>query len=92
MYNSIDCLEHGLEWTTEDLTVETVQGRETFIVYKRCPLKIVQHLISIRRFAAHMRYAPEKHWTITIDGRRIRVFSETWTGNWWWRMQVSNVS
>ncbi|KAF8595607.1 hypothetical protein BDV93DRAFT_418922, partial [Ceratobasidium sp. AG-I] len=60
---------------------------ETFVVYKRNPVDIVRYLIGLERLDKNMRYGPERHWTITIDGRRIRVYSEMWTGEWWWRMQ-----
>ncbi|KAF8594438.1 hypothetical protein BDV93DRAFT_400336, partial [Ceratobasidium sp. AG-I] len=56
-------------------------------VYKRCPLEIVRHLIGLQRLRDHMQFGPEREWTTTIDGRRIRVYSEMWTGNWWWRLQ-----
>ncbi|KAF8601984.1 hypothetical protein BDV93DRAFT_445066, partial [Ceratobasidium sp. AG-I] len=62
---------------------------ETVVVYKRNPVEVVRHLIGLQRLDKHMKYGPEKHWTLTVDGRRIRVYSETWTGNWWWRMQKS---
>ncbi|KAF8597217.1 hypothetical protein BDV93DRAFT_479616 [Ceratobasidium sp. AG-I] len=34
-----------------------------------------------------MRYAPERHWS--SSKRTTRVYDEMWSGNWWWRMQVS---
>ncbi|KAF8595396.1 hypothetical protein BDV93DRAFT_456883, partial [Ceratobasidium sp. AG-I] len=60
---------------------------ETFVVYKRNPVEIVRYLIGLERLDKHTKYALEKNWTITVDGRRIRVYSEMWTGDWWWRMQ-----
>lgn len=81
-------MEHGPEWTEDTVTVETDEGSQTFTVLKRCPVAVVRHLIGLTRLRDHMVYTPEMHFTTTIDGRRIRVYSEMWTGEWWWRMQV----
>ncbi|CAE6421957.1 unnamed protein product [Rhizoctonia solani] len=87
MLKHIDSMEHGPEWTEFTLTVETDEGRETFVIYRRNPLEVIRYLIRQKRFKDHMGFGPERHWTITLDGRRIRVYSEMWTGDWWWRLQ-----
>lgn len=84
----MDALDHGPGWTSTSIQVSNDEGEETFVVYKRNPVEIVRHLIGLERLNEHTKYAPERHWTLTIDGRRIRVYSEMWTGEWWWRMQV----
>lgn len=91
MYASVDNLESGPTWTGNTLNVKTAEGEETFVVYRRCPLEIVRHLIGLERLRDHMRFGPEREWTTTIDGRRIRVYSEMWTGDWWWRLQVGSI-
>ncbi|KAF8593938.1 hypothetical protein BDV93DRAFT_409266, partial [Ceratobasidium sp. AG-I] len=60
---------------------------ESFVVHKRDPVDVVQHLIGLVRLREHIRYGPERHTTVTINGERVRVYSEMWTGEWWWRMQ-----
>ncbi|KAF8593929.1 hypothetical protein BDV93DRAFT_424315, partial [Ceratobasidium sp. AG-I] len=50
-------------------------------------LKVVRELIGARRFRDCMQYAPERHW-VSLDCDR-RVYDEMWSGDWWWRMQVS---
>ncbi|KAG8685045.1 hypothetical protein FRC11_011208, partial [Ceratobasidium sp. 423] len=87
LYGHLDKMEHGPEWRDFTLTIETKEGRETFVIYRRCPLEVIHYLIQQKRFDSHMNYGPERHWTITLDGRKIRVYSEMWTGDWWWRMQ-----
>jgi hypothetical protein len=87
-YSMVDSLERGPDWSDEVITVATADGSESFVVYKRNPVDIVRHLLGLVRLRAHMHYGPEKHTTVTVDGRKVRVYSEMWTGEWWWRMQV----
>ncbi|EUC60617.1 hypothetical protein RSOL_355980, partial [Rhizoctonia solani AG-3 Rhs1AP] len=87
MLKSIDGMEHGPEWQEFTLTVSTTEGSETFVIYWRNPIDIIAYLIRQKRFQDHMNFGPERHWTITLDGRKIRVYSEMWTGDWWWRLQ-----
>lgn len=84
----VDALERGPDWSEETVNVTTAEGSESFVVYKRNPVDVVRHLLGLTRLRAHMRYGPERHTTVTINGERIRVYSEMWTGEWWWRMQV----
>lgn len=83
----IDRLPHGPGWYAKGLGVREGSGERIAIVYMRNIVEIVRELIGNPRFKHHMRYAPERQWT--SDARIHRVFGETWTGNWWWRMQVS---
>jgi hypothetical protein len=87
-YSMVDALERGPDWSKEVMTVTTPDGSESFIVHKRNPVDIVRHLLGLVRLRSHMHYGPEKHTTVTLDGRRVRMYSEMWTGEWWWRMQV----
>ncbi|KAG8732937.1 hypothetical protein FRC11_009933 [Ceratobasidium sp. 423] len=87
MFKRIDAMEHGPEWQEFTLTISTTEGSETFVIYWRNPIDIIAYLIRQKRFRDHMSFGPEQHWTITLDGRKIRVYSEMWTGDWWWRLQ-----
>ncbi|KAG8714425.1 hypothetical protein FRC09_017655 [Ceratobasidium sp. 395] len=78
----VDRLPHGPEWSK--VVVRTPEG-ELLDMYMRDPLEIVKYLISRRRFAKHMRYAPVRHWT--SKKKKKRLYSEIWTGDWWWRLQ-----
>lgn len=89
MYSAVDNLDSGPGWTSSTIEVRTAERHEEFFVYQRCPLQVVQHLIGLDRLKDQMRFGPAREWTTTVNGRRIRVYSEMWTGNWWWRMQVS---
>lgn len=87
-YAMVDSLERRPDWSEEVVNVTTPEGSESFVVHKRNLVDIVQHLLGLVRLREHMRYGPEQHTTVTIDGRRVRVYSKMWTGKWWWRMQV----
>lgn len=81
-------MAHGPDWTEGTVRITTEQGSEDFTIYKRCPVAVVRYLIGLARLRDHICYGPERHSTVTRDGRWIRVYSEMWTGEWWWRMQV----
>ncbi|KAF8600664.1 hypothetical protein BDV93DRAFT_447042 [Ceratobasidium sp. AG-I] len=83
----VDALDRGLDWSEEVVSVTTPEGSESFVVHKRNPVEIVRHLLGLVRLRTRMRYGPERHTTVTINGERVRVYSEMWTGEWWWRMQ-----
>ncbi|KAG8764147.1 hypothetical protein FRC12_008248 [Ceratobasidium sp. 428] len=87
LYQSVDALPHGPGWTHKYMTVSTPQGVETLDLWRRDSLDIVRKLIGDPRFAQKIQYAPEMHYQITPDGRRVQVRGEAWTGDWWWRTQ-----
>jgi hypothetical protein len=59
-------------------------------MFARNIIAIVRELIGNPAFKDHIRYAPERHWT--AEDCKIRVYGEAWSGNWWWRMQVSDLA
>lgn len=87
----VDALERGPDWSEEVVAVTTPEGSESFVVHKRNPVDVVRHLLGLSRLCTHMRYGPERHTMVNINGERIRVYSEMWTGEWWWRMQVCSL-
>ncbi|KAF8593642.1 hypothetical protein BDV93DRAFT_460613 [Ceratobasidium sp. AG-I] len=68
------------------MTVEGDLGTEILDLWKRNILDVIRQLISDPRFRDHIRYGPERLWTPWLPKRR--VYSEMWTDNWWWQMQV----
>jgi hypothetical protein len=87
MMKEIDTLPHGPAWRAVTLRVKEGDESRIVVVYIRNIIEVIRELIGNVRFRAHMRYAPERHWT--SSARRKRVFGEMWTGDWWWNMQVS---
>jgi len=71
----------GRRWIEKSL-----KGNGNVKVYIRDDiLEVLKTLVGDTRLANHMRWAPEK----VFDGSgSVRLYSELWTTNWWWRMQV----
>ena len=88
----VDALECGPDWSEQVVSITTPDSSELFVVHKRNPVDIVRHLIGLVRLRAQMHYGPEQHTVITVNGEKVRVYSEMWTGDWWWRMQVSTMN
>jgi hypothetical protein len=83
----VDKLPHGPGWSVESLVVGEGSRKRTVSLYKRPIIDVIRELIGNPRFRDFMRYAPERHWT--TGACKTRVYSEMWTGEWWWRRQVS---
>jgi hypothetical protein len=87
LVKDIDALPHGPSWDTATIDIGEGMHKRTHVVFKRNIIEVVKELIGNIRFKGFMRYAPERHWT--SHRRRYRVYDEMWSGNWWWRTQVS---
>ncbi|KAG8778761.1 hypothetical protein FRC12_024833 [Ceratobasidium sp. 428] len=87
MLIDVDKLPHGPAWSAEVFTIGEGQYAREHVIYLRAILDVIRELIGNPAFKHVMRYAPERHWTTAA--RIARVYGEMWTGNWWWRRQVS---
>lgn len=87
LVKDIDTLPHGPGWDAHIIDVGQGQHKRAHVVFKRSVIDVVRELIGDPRFRDSMRYAPERHWT--SKRRKFRVYGELWSGNWWWRTQVS---
>lgn len=60
---------------------------ERLELWRRNPVECIRELIGNPAFREIMGYAPER---VFMDpGGSMRIFHEMWTGDWWWKMQVS---
>ncbi|CUA75367.1 Leucine--tRNA ligase [Rhizoctonia solani] len=87
MYKAIDLFAVTPRWKHDTLKISYDNHHEILDVYMRSPVEIVEHILSRPWLRKHTRYNAEKHYTVTLDGRRIRVFGEAWSGEWWWNTQ-----
>jgi hypothetical protein len=90
MNADLDRLPHGPAWSVREFIIQDVHDRQRSRVqhlFARDIVDVVRDLMGNERFKDAMRYAPEKRYTSA--SKQTRVYSETWTANWWWRMQVS---
>jgi hypothetical protein len=52
--------------------------------WKRNTLEVLEDMVGDTRLASSMKWSPEKHYNSTGE----RIYSELWSGDWWWRKQV----
>ncbi|KZT59448.1 hypothetical protein CALCODRAFT_536682 [Calocera cornea HHB12733] len=77
-----------LRWTRTEFGLADTE--DTAVMWHRDVMEVVTALVGDPRFTAHLRFAPERHYI--DDKKEYRLLSEMWTGNWWWRTQVSMCS
>jgi Plavaka transposase len=51
-------------------------------------MEAIRYMLSRPAFADHLVFAPKR--VYTSEKRKVRVYSEMCTGDWWWRTQVSH--
>jgi hypothetical protein len=85
---AIDTLPIGPKWYVQEITLKGEHGEEDVEFYYRDALECVEELMGNPMFKHSMKYAPERHWK---GGKRAnnRQYNECWTGDWWWKIQVS---
>lgn len=88
MLKDLDKLPHGPEWKMFEIEIgEKNGGTRTEYLFGRNIIDLVRSLIGDVAFKGELCYSPVRHWT--TEDRKEQIYSEAWTGNWWWRMQVS---
>jgi hypothetical protein len=65
----------------------TVNG-DPLEFYSRDVIESIRCLYGDPQFAQQLAFAPERHYT--SHERTTRVYSEMYTGDWWWKVQVSH--
>ncbi|KAG8724348.1 hypothetical protein FRC09_019797 [Ceratobasidium sp. 395] len=85
MMRDVDKLPTGPAWGGKVVGAGVGRYYREHVAYFRPVIDVTRELIGNPAFKDFMRYAPERHWT--DRSRRSRIYSETWTGNWWWRRQ-----
>lgn len=72
---------------TGDQTDEDGNCQETLELWMRDPVACVQELLGNPAFKKELHYRPRR--TFRDRQRQKQVYDETWTGDWWWKTQVS---
>ena len=65
-------------------------GNEHLQFFCRNTLQCIRSLYGDPDFVQHLMFAPEQHYT--NDERKCRVVNEMNTGDWWWSVQVRNIT
>ena len=69
-------------------TREVIVEGETLELHSRNILECIRSIYGDPEFTQDLAIAPERHYT--DQERTDRVFSEMYTGDWWWAVQVRN--
>ena len=90
----IDGLPAGVDWLCEqweligDLVDDEGKRRtEDIELWRRDPVDLIRELLGNPIFRDSLRYAPEQ--LFADEDGASRIYDETWTGDWWWELQVS---
>jgi Plavaka transposase len=65
-------------------------GEERLDFHYRDVMQCIRAIYGDPQFAQDLVFAPERHYT--NQERTCRVYNEIHTGDWWWKVQVSNTS
>ena len=90
----IDALPKGPQWLCQQMEVTgkpdangNVQT-EILDLWYRDPVECVKELLQNPAFRNKQGYTPR--WLSRNTDGTNREFSEMWTGEWWWNLQVSD--
>lgn len=84
----IDKLPHGPAWKVYEIsTILPDQSVKQSYLFARDIVEVALDLVANPAFSKFMHYVPERLWT--TEDCRSRVYDNPWTGDWWWRIQVS---
>lgn len=59
----------------------------TYRIRYRNPLQAIRALLGDPALQKHLVYRPRK--VFSNRDRKDKIYSEMWTGDWWWAIQVS---
>jgi hypothetical protein len=83
----LDSLPHGADWTMVPHTIPGDVADEHVEIWMRDPVQCVADLLSNPALVNCIQFAPVRLYTCK-KGRKERVYSEMWTGDRWWELQV----
>ena len=89
MLEDLDKLRHGPSWKVYTIQIKQADGQVRLeYLFGRNIIEVIRSIIGDWTFKDELHYSPTRVWT--TKGKNERVYGEAWTGNWWWRMQVSS--
>lgn len=84
--NELNSLIDGLPGRPSFECRDICFGNETYQFHFRDVLQCIRAIYGDPRFAQDLVFAPERHYE--DHERTRRVFSDMYTGDWWWSTQV----
>ncbi|KAG8705437.1 hypothetical protein FRC08_001673 [Ceratobasidium sp. 394] len=84
----IDRLPHGPEWKIYEMDV-SVPGNpnQQSYLFTRNIVEVICDIMAESSFCGDMEYTPKRVWQ--DETCTTRIYGNSWSGDWWWRMQVS---
>jgi hypothetical protein len=88
----VDRLHHGPEWTYKPINFDGMDGNgrplsHEYDIWLQDPVECIEEILSNPTLNGSIAYGPE-HVYMDKAGKN-RIFDEMWTGDWWWKIQVS---
>ncbi|KAI0071914.1 hypothetical protein K474DRAFT_1606079, partial [Panus rudis PR-1116 ss-1] len=93
LLKKVDEIPRGPEWTCEifdrvsDENGSDIALTERLELWKRNPVDCIRELIGNPAFREHLNYVPQKVYGEAFEKEEARIWSEMWTGDWWWDIQ-----
>lgn len=80
---------HGDAWKRVNIVFpsEPDNGTGRYRLYYRDVTQVISFLIGYLPFRDYLHYAPVRLYTEDTEGRPQRVYTESYTANWWWSKQ-----
>jgi len=80
--------ERAGTWMTKQLRFSDMPNY-TYTLRYRDPIQAVRSLLEDPALKKYMRFKPTKVYNHEASAGKERIYSEMWTGRWWWNAQVS---
>src|SRR5262249_46304202 len=81
-------MKGGLPWKEYEVEIPNIKQNSQLWLHD--PINVIQRLISTPEWADKIDYCPIQEWQ--SPERKTRIYSEMWTGDWWWDMQVGTLT
>lgn len=89
--NGLDKIVDGLparaQWKCDALSLNGFEKVPPSILWHRSIKECVQALMGAPHLAHHLQYVPERLYGEDDLNEESRIFTEMWTGDWWWNHQ-----
>lgn len=87
LHSILDGLPARAQWQCDALELNGFEHVPPSILWHRSVKECVQALMGAPHLASHLRYVPERLYGDSNRNEDSRIFTEMWTGDWWWGTQ-----
>jgi hypothetical protein len=76
----------GAKWSALNVDPESGTPHDNVVLYYRDPLEAIETLLALPSLKESMEFLPRRVWE--TSAREERLYTELFTGDWAWEMQV----